>query len=161
MFTQTVVFLDSLVCPMLMMFLICDTEAFFLSLLSISLMSPIITLTKAYSMRLKKTKRVQEDINMSMAFIYETGGSDFWLLACWVERVRREVTPRVTLAGTASGLIQKEIQDIITIKQVGMYVWNMKNPNIRLNLKTTIKQVKFPVEYVAVQSSVVFLISSN
>ena len=76
-FTQTVVFLDSLVCPMLMMFLICDTEAFFLSLLSISLMSPIITLTKAYSMRLKKTKRVQDDINMSIALMYETGGSDF------------------------------------------------------------------------------------
>ena len=25
-----------------------------------------------------------------------------------------------------SGLIQKDIQDIITIRQVGMYVWNMK-----------------------------------
>jgi hypothetical protein len=40
-------------------------------------------------------------------------------LACWVERVSREVTPRVTLAGTASGLIQKEIQDMMTMRQVG------------------------------------------
>ena len=31
------------------------------------LMSPIITLTKAYSIRLRNTKNVQEDINMSMA----------------------------------------------------------------------------------------------
>jgi hypothetical protein len=34
------------------------------------------------------------------------------------------VTPRVTLAGTASGLIQKEIHDMMTIRQVGTYVWN-------------------------------------
>jgi hypothetical protein len=52
-------------------------------------------------------------------FIYETGGRDFWLLAWWVERVSREVTPRVTLAGTASGLIQKEIQDMMTMRPVG------------------------------------------
>jgi hypothetical protein len=55
--------------------------------------------------------------------MYETGGKDFWLLACCVESVRRLVTPSVTLAGTASGLIQNEIHDIMTIKQVGMYVW--------------------------------------
>ena len=40
-------------------------------------------------------------------------------------------------------------------------MWNIKKPNILLNLKTTIKHVKFPVEYVAVQSSVVFLINSS
>ena len=56
--------------------------------------------------------------------MYETGGNDFWLLACCVDRVSKLVTPRVTLAGTASGLIQKLIQDIMTIRQVGMYVWN-------------------------------------
>ena len=55
-----------------------------------------------------------------LTFIYETGGNDFWLLACCVERVSRLVTPKVTRAGTASGLIQKEIQDIMTIKHVGM-----------------------------------------
>ena len=55
--------------------------------------------------------------------MYETGGRDFWLLACWVDKVSRLVTPNVTLAGTASGLIQNEIHDIITIKHVGMYVW--------------------------------------
>ena len=31
------------------------------------LMSPIMTLTKAYSMREKKTKRVHEDMNISIA----------------------------------------------------------------------------------------------
>ena len=31
-----------------------------------------------------------------------------------------------------SGLIQKDIQDIITIRQVGMYVWNMKQLKIEL-----------------------------
>ncbi len=56
--------------------------------------------------------------------MYETGGKDFWLFACCVERVSRLVTPNVTLAGTASGLIQKEIQDMMTIRQVGTYVWN-------------------------------------
>ncbi len=55
----------------------------------------------------------------NITFIYETSGRDFWLLVCWVERVSREVTPRVTLAGTASGLIQKEIQDMMMMKQVG------------------------------------------
>ena len=34
----------------------------------IYLMSPIITLTKAYSIRLRNTKNVQEDMNMSMAW---------------------------------------------------------------------------------------------
>jgi hypothetical protein len=52
--------------------------------------------------------------------MYETGGSDFCELACCVESVRSDVTPRVTLAGTASGLIQNEIQDMITIRQVGI-----------------------------------------
>ena len=55
--------------------------------------------------------------------MYETGGSDFCELACCVDRVRRLVTPRVTLAGTASGLIQKLIHDMMTIRQVGTYVW--------------------------------------
>ena len=37
------------------------------NIVNIYLMSPIITLTKAYSIRLRNTKNVQEDINMSMA----------------------------------------------------------------------------------------------
>lgn len=36
--------------------------------------------------------------------------------------VSKEVTPRVTRAGIASGLIQKEIQDITTISADGIYV---------------------------------------
>lgn len=39
-------------------------------------------------------------------------------------RVRRDVTPRVTRAGIASGFIQKAIQDMTTISAEGMYVWN-------------------------------------
>lgn len=36
--------------------------------------------------------------------------------------VRSEVTPSVTRAGIASGLIQKAIQDMTTIRAEGMYV---------------------------------------
>lgn len=32
-------------------------------------------------------------------------------------------SPKVILAGIASGLIQKEIHDMTTIKADGMYVW--------------------------------------
>ena len=63
-------------------------------------------------------------IRDEFTFIYDTGGKDFWLFACWVDNVSKLVTPNVTLAGTASGLIQNEIHDIMTIKHVGMYVWN-------------------------------------
>ena len=37
-------------------------------------------------------------------------------------KVSKEVTPKVTLAGIASGLIQNDIQDITTINADGMYV---------------------------------------
>jgi hypothetical protein len=33
----------------------------------------------------------------SITLMYETGGKAFWLLACCVDKVRRLVTPRVTL----------------------------------------------------------------
>jgi len=39
-------------------------------------------------------------------------------------KVSREVTPSVTRAGIASGLIQNDIHDMTTIKPAGMYVWN-------------------------------------
>lgn len=51
---------------------------------------------------------VQTDINASTAFRYETGGKDAWDLACCVDSVSKEVTPSVTRAGAASGLIQNE-----------------------------------------------------
>jgi hypothetical protein len=38
--------------------------------------------------------------------------------------VNSEVTPKVTLAGIASGFIQNEIHDITTMSADGMYVWN-------------------------------------
>ena len=41
-------------------------------------MSPIMTLTKAYSMRLRNTKKVQEDMNMSIAWNNKgTGSQDY------------------------------------------------------------------------------------
>lgn len=55
--------------------------------------------------------------------MYETGGSPFCELASCVESVSSEVTPSVTRAGTASGRIQNEIHDMMTIRHVGMYVW--------------------------------------
>lgn len=39
-----------------------------------------------------------------------------------VVRVNRVVTPRVTRPGTALGSIQKDIQDMETIRMVGIYV---------------------------------------
>ena len=60
------------------------------------------------------------------------------------DNVSKLVTPNVTLAGTASGLIQNEIHDIMTIKHVGMYVWNRQYPRRRRNLNITSKQVKLP-----------------
>lgn len=86
---------------------------------------------------------MQTDIKASTAFKYETGGREACDLACCVESVSSEVTPNVTpiqsknkfkttkfrkknyeiiLAGAASGFIQKDTQDIITIKHVGTYV---------------------------------------
>lgn len=54
------------------------------------------------------THTVHADMNASTAFKYDTGGKEACDLACWVERVSREVTPRVTRAGAASGLIQND-----------------------------------------------------
>lgn len=39
--------------------------------------SDMSMLTSAYSMSEAKTKTVHDDMNMSMALMYETGGSDF------------------------------------------------------------------------------------
>lgn len=41
-------------------------------------------------------------------FRYETGGRLACDLACCVDNVSRDVTPRVTLAGAASGFIQND-----------------------------------------------------
>lgn len=54
------------------------------------------------------TYTVHADINVSTAFRYETGGNAACDLACCVDSVRRDVTPSVTRAGAASGLIQNE-----------------------------------------------------
>lgn len=54
------------------------------------------------------TNTVQTDMKASTALRYETGGKLACDLACCVERVSKDVTPNVTLAGAASGLIQNE-----------------------------------------------------
>lgn len=54
------------------------------------------------------THIVHTDIKASTAFKYETGGSDACDLACCVDSVSSEVTPSVTRAGAASGLIQND-----------------------------------------------------
>jgi len=59
-------------------------------------------------MTLSWTYNVQADMNASTAFRYDTGGREAWDLACWVDRVSSDVTPRVTRAGAASGLIQND-----------------------------------------------------
>ncbi|KAH9510959.1 hypothetical protein DERF_009447 [Dermatophagoides farinae] len=75
-------------------------------------------LTKAYSISDANTNTVHDDMNISIALIYETGGNDFCDCACCVDNVSNDVTHNVTRAGTASGLIQNDIHDIITIKHV-------------------------------------------
>lgn len=64
--------------------------------------------TKQYSISAINTKTVQTDMKASTAFRYETGGKLACDFACCVERVSRDVTPKVTRAGAASGLIQND-----------------------------------------------------
>ena len=87
--------------------------------------SPRTMFTKQYSISAMKTNLenkcqiwiwrqiqthiVHTDMKASTAFKYETGGRAAWLLACWVDKVNKDVTPSVTLAGAASCLIQNEI----------------------------------------------------
>lgn len=88
----------------------------------------------------KKTNTEHDDIQISTAFTYETGGNDFCdCVFCVAFRMRskilisstykhsqflpnvsREVTPKVTRAGIASGFIQNDIHDITTISADGM-----------------------------------------
>lgn len=64
--------------------------------------------TKQYSISAMNTKTVQTDMKASTAFRYDTGGKLACDFACWVDRVSRDVTPKVTRAGAASGLIQND-----------------------------------------------------
>lgn len=70
--------------------------------------SPRTILTMQYSINAMNTNIVQTDMNASTAFKYDTGGNDACDLACCVDNVSSDVTPNVTLAGAASGLIQNE-----------------------------------------------------
>uniref|UniRef100_A0A1A9WRN4 Uncharacterized protein n=1 Tax=Glossina brevipalpis TaxID=37001 RepID=A0A1A9WRN4_9MUSC len=75
-------------------------------------------LIRQYSIKAMNTNTVQTDINASTAFRYETGGRDDCDFACCVDKVSNDVTPSVTRAGAASGFIQNETHDIITIIHV-------------------------------------------
>lgn len=75
-------------------------------------------MTAANSRRLKNTKAMQEESHTFRATMYETLGRAAWY--CFVMMVSRLVTPRVTLAGTASGGIQNVSMDMITMRIVGI-----------------------------------------
>ena len=75
-------------------------------------------MTAANSSRLKNTKAMQEESQTFNATMYETLGRAAWY--CLVIMVSRLVTPRVTLAGTASGGIQKVSIDMMTMRTVGI-----------------------------------------
>ena len=76
-------------------------------------------MTSAYSSKAPNTKKMQTPVHTSMAFVYATGGRELLMEACWVDMVRRVVTPRETRAGTAFGSSQKETQDTMTSMQQG------------------------------------------
>lgn len=82
--------------------------------------SPRTMFTRQYSISAMNTNTVQTDMKASTAFRYETGGKEAWLLACCVERVSNEVTPRVTRAGAASGFIQNDTHCDIFDKKYGI-----------------------------------------
>lgn len=52
-----------------------------------------------------------------------TFGRDALEPELWVVIVKTVVMPSATLAGAASMFIQKETQDKMTIKRLGMYIW--------------------------------------
>lgn len=77
--------------------------------------SPRTIFTKQYSIRAINTNTVHTDINASTAFRYETGGNDACDFACCVDNVSNDVTPNVTRAGAASGLIQNETHFLLLL----------------------------------------------
>ena len=54
-----------------------------------------------------------------MAFVYATGGRAELMEAVCVDIVRRVVTPKATLAGTAWGSSQNDTQETMTNMQPG------------------------------------------
>jgi hypothetical protein len=74
----------------------------------INVFIPSTILTRQYSINAMNTKIVQTDMKASTAFKYDTGGKLACDFACCVDRVSSDVTPSVTRAGAASGLIQNE-----------------------------------------------------
>ena len=81
-------------------------------------------MTAAYSNRAAKTKSMQKDIQMSIAFIYDTFGNELEAPDVCVVIVRTVVMPRAVRAGAASILIQKETQLRTTMSSDGTYNYN-------------------------------------
>ena len=78
------------------------------------------TLTMANSSKAANTNMRHVVIHMSMAFMYDTRGSDWRAPELCVVMVRMVRTPSEILAGMASMLIQKETQDRMTMRALGM-----------------------------------------
>lgn len=77
-----------------------------------------IATTAEYSNRPQNTNPMHTDNHTFKATTYDTLGSDAWY--CFVMMVNKEVTPSVTLPGTASTGNQNVIKDINTMSTVGI-----------------------------------------
>ena len=70
-------------------------------------------------MRPEKTNVKQAPVQISTAFVYETGGRDALIDDICRDMVSSEVIPKSTRAAEELLSIQKETQDTITSMQVG------------------------------------------
>ena len=62
-------------------------------------------------------------------------------LATWPEMLSSVMTPRVTLAGTQSTSIQKETQEMPTMRVEGRYDWIRWNPIERCRWNSAARQL--------------------
>ncbi len=63
-------------------------------------------------------------------------------MACWAKMVSMVVTPSMTRSVMASGSIQKEIHETMTMRKVGKYVCKTARPMRRRSLNSTWTQEK-------------------
>lgn len=93
---------------------------FNLKLLLVSFL--VKTFATANSISAKNTNIRHVDIQMSMAFVYDTCGRDAFTPELCVVMVSTVKTPSEIRPGTALTFSQKEIQDNITTRTLGMYI---------------------------------------
>ena len=70
-------------------------------------------------MREANTRKMQANIQISIALTYDTAGKFLCAWSSLVANVSNDVTPNVILAGASSTGSQKEIQESMTISVVG------------------------------------------